>query len=103
MKFGIAIISLLFSLGVSSAEIDRNLTVTNVAIESNKKGYFRVAEALSASCVHSVIYFDLESSSGAGYLSALLSAKMASKRLSLISYDIASGSNVCTVSTIEIE
>ena len=78
-------------------EIARDLTVTNVAVEVNDKGYFKIDPPIQV-CAYSVIYYSLSTESGKGHYSALLAAKKAKKaknKLSLIAYDIDQSTNIC--------
>lgn len=97
-RFFVVIICIfLCSTQAYAAQVEYGKTITNFAVEGIESGYFRVAEPLVQPCKFGVIYY-----SGRGYLSILLAAKSAGKKLSLISYNIDS-SNICTATTIEIE
>ena len=94
-------IFLILSTQAFAAQVDENKTVTNVAVTAGNAGYFKIAETFTLPCKYNVMYFDIKSPSGKGYLSVLLSAKMSGKKLSLIVYE-QDANNICTLLTVEI-
>lgn len=90
-----------FTLQAYGAQTDTNRTITKLAVQNDDRGYFRAVEGFTLGCKYSVVYFDVATPSGKGYLSLLMAAKMASKAVS-ITYDI-DVSNVCTITHVTIE
>lgn len=66
-----------------AAQTDENRTLTIIASEPGDKGYFRTVEGFTLSCRYNVVYFDLASPSGQGYMSLLLAAKMSEKKITI--------------------
>jgi hypothetical protein len=91
----------MFSISAFSVTTDENKTISRLKGEATDKGYIKVSEGFSASCLYGVVYFDISSSSGKGYLSVLLAAKMASKPIA-IDYDKAAN-DICTLSAVAID
>ncbi len=100
MKLGLSL--LLVSSHALSYQVDYSKTVKKIAVEANNKAYVKVVEPLTLPCKFSVIYFDLSSFSGRGYLSTLLAAKMGGKKISTLSYN-KDNNDICTLSTVELE
>lgn len=100
MKLGLSL--LLISSNALSYQVDYSKTVQKIAVEPNNKAYVKVAEPLTLPCRYGVIYFDLSSYSGRGYLSTLLAAKMGAKKISTLSYNKDSN-EICTLSIVELE
>lgn len=86
-------------LSAVSATADEafNLTITNFGVQGAGGGYFRVAQPLVPACNFDVIYFG-----NANYLSAVLAAKMAGKKLSRLAFSRETN-GTCNASLIEIE
>ena len=95
------VIFLILSTQAFATQVDNNKTVTNIAVAAGNIGYFKIAETFTLPCKYNVMYFDIGGSSGKGYLSLLLSAKMSGKKLSLIAYE-QNVNNTCTLLTVEI-
>ena len=95
------IIIALFSIQSFAIQTDENRTITRVAVEPSDRGYIKVSEGLTLSCKYNVVYFDVASSSGKGYLSVILAARMADVKVA-ITYDIDTSNN-CSLSTIAID
>ena len=95
------VIFLILSTQALATQVDDNKTVTNIAVTAGNAGYFKTAETFTLPCKYNVVYFDINSPSGKGYLSVLLSAKMSGKKLSLIVYE-QDANNICTLLTVEI-
>jgi hypothetical protein len=82
---------------IFAGQIENGKTITSFAVEGVQNGYIRVAEPLVLPCKFGVLYY-----SGSGFLSILLAAKAADKKLSIIGYDI-DANNVCTLYSVEIQ
>ncbi|HMY39965.1 MAG TPA: hypothetical protein PK011_11625 [Marinagarivorans sp.] len=81
----------------ASAEEASNLTITNFGVQGAGGGYFRVAQPLVPACLFDVIYI-----ANTNYLSAVLAAKMAGKKLLRGAY-FKKANGTCNASLIEIE
>lgn len=102
MKSFLAITAILmaFSLPSFAAQTDKERTITTLSVQPGNKGYFKVSEGFTLSCQYNVVYFDVESSSGKGYLSLLMAAKMSSKNVT-ITYN-QNANNTCDISHVTV-
>jgi len=86
-------ILLVCSIETFAVQTDDNKTIAKLSIETGDRGYITTFTLV---CQYSVVYFDLASASGKGYLSVLLAAKMSGKKIS-VTYD-KDINNICTLS-----
>ncbi len=89
-----------FPFQAFAAQTDPNRTITALSVEPGNRGYFKVSEGFTLSCQYNVVYFDVESSSGKGYLSLLMAAKMSGKKVT-ITYN-QNASNTCDISHVTV-
>jgi hypothetical protein len=81
------------------AVVENNKTITTFALnDSIGNGYFGVAEPLTQLCNFGVIMF-----SGNSFLTVLLAAKLAGKKISLLNYNFNSSTKECTLISFAIE
>jgi len=81
---------------------DYNITINRIAADNGDKAFIRPLEQLSHACVSNVIFFDLTSASGKAYLTLITSAKMAGKKLAVVTYSV-NTSNQCWLTSLEME
>ena len=92
---------LLLSTQAFATQVDNDITVTNIAVTVGNTAYFRIEEKFTLACKYNVMYFDIKSPSGKGFLTVLLSAKMSGKILTQITYE-QDVNKICTLFTVEI-
>lgn len=81
---------------------DYNITINRIAADNGDKAYIRPVEQLSHACASNVIFFDLASTSGKAYLTLITSAKMAGKKLAVVTYSV-NASSQCWLTSLEME
>ncbi len=80
---------------------DDNKIIKRIKIEAADYGYIRVENNFSLGCLYTAAFFDIASASGKGYLSLLLSAKLAGVPVT-ISYEKDSAGK-CDISGVALD
>ncbi len=88
--------ALAFSTSAALADTDAMRTIADIGVNEGSNYYFTVAEGVNTKCQYGVIFFSDKAS-----LSVLLAAKMAGRRIKLLTYNTAT--TTCALQGFSIE
>ncbi|OZY86767.1 hypothetical protein CBP51_07080 [Cellvibrio mixtus] len=101
-KIVFSVSTFILSFSAQAAEFDYDIKVHRIGVDNDDKAYIRPVGQFTHQCAHNVIFFSLSSPSGKSFLTLITSAKLADKKLAIVSYEVNS-SNQCWLISVEVE